>query len=100
MEYGNLAYKLPEQYDEPIKKRKPQKRKEKTVNTTAVSNKRNHEQMQYKRTIFRGICVTVLLAVSAGFMISKFSDIKGHVNPKVYNAFDELGFTFKIDCCE
>ena len=33
MEYGNLAYKLPEQYDEPIKKRKPQKRKEKTVNT-------------------------------------------------------------------
>ena len=22
MEYGNLAYKLPEQYDEPIKKRK------------------------------------------------------------------------------
>ena len=65
MEYGNLAYKLPEQYDEPIKKRKPQKRKEKTVNTTAVSNKRNHEQMQYKRTIFRGICVTVLLAVSA-----------------------------------
>ena len=64
MEYGNLAYKLPEQYDEPIKKRKPQKRKEKTVNTTAVSNKRNHEQMQYKRT--------VLLAVSAGFMISKF----------------------------
>ena len=39
MEYGNLAYKLPEQYDEPIKKRKPQKRKEKTVNTTAVSNK-------------------------------------------------------------
>ena len=72
MEYGNLAYKLPEQYDEPIKKRKPQKRKEKTVNPTAVSNKRNHEQMQYKRTIFRGICVTVLLAVSAGFMISKF----------------------------
>ena len=31
MEYGNLAYKLPEQYDEPIKKRKPQKRKEKTA---------------------------------------------------------------------
>ena len=75
MEYGNLAYKLPEQYDEPIKKRKPQKRKEKTVNTTAVSNKRNHEQMQYKRTIFRGICVTVLLAVSAGFMISTSSNV-------------------------
>ena len=66
MEYGNFAYKLPEQYDEPIKKRKPQKRKTKTVNTRTVSNKRNHEQMQYKRTIFRGICVT------AGFMISKF----------------------------
>lgn len=31
MEYGNLAYKLPEQYDEPIKKRKPQKRKRKQL---------------------------------------------------------------------
>ena len=36
-------------------------------------------------------------SLDRGFMISKFSDIKGHVNPKVYNAFDELGFTFKID---
>ena len=71
MEYGNLAYKLPEQYDEPIKKRKPQKRKEKTVNTTAVSNKRIMNKCSIKRTIFRE-CVTVLLAVSAGFMISKF----------------------------
>lgn len=72
MEYGNLAYKLPEQYEEPIKKRKPQKRNTRTVSNRTVSNKRNHEQMQYKRKIFRGICVTVLLAVSAGFMISKF----------------------------
>ena len=52
MEYGNLAYKLPEQYDEPIKRENHKREKEKTVNTTAVSNKRNHEQMQYKRTIF------------------------------------------------
>ena len=51
MEYGNLAYKLPEQYDEPIKK-KTTKEKRKTVNTTAVSNKRNHEQMQYKENNF------------------------------------------------
>lgn len=36
-------------------------------------------------------------SLDRGFMISKFSDIKGHVNPKVYNAFNELGFTFKID---
>ena len=72
MEYGNLAYKLPEQYDEPIKRENHKRERRKQLIPQAVSNKRNHEQMQYKKIIFRGICVTVLLAVSAGFMISKF----------------------------
>lgn len=64
MNYGNLAYKLPEQSDEPIVR--PQKRKVK------VYNKRNREQMLYRSKIMRRICVIVLLALSAGFMISKF----------------------------
>lgn len=35
--------------------------------------------------------------VTSGFAISKFSDIKGHVNSKVYNAFVDLGFGFGIN---
>lgn len=34
---------------------------------------------------------------SSGFAISKFSDIKGHVDSKVYNAFNDLGFELKIN---
>lgn len=34
---------------------------------------------------------------SSGFAISKFSDIKGHVDSKVYDAFVNLGFEFKIN---
>lgn len=34
---------------------------------------------------------------TSGFAISNFSDIKGHVDSKVYNAFVDLGFGFKIN---
>lgn len=34
---------------------------------------------------------------SSGFAISKFSDIKGHVDSKVYDAFVNLGFELKIN---
>ena len=33
----------------------------------------------------------------SGFSISKFTDVKGHINPKLYNAFITLGFQFKIN---
>lgn len=65
MEYGNLAYKLPEQqYEKPIRKRKPQRN-----NTVA---KRNREQMLIRSKNMRRICAIVVIALSAGFMISKF----------------------------
>lgn len=32
-----------------------------------------------------------------GFTITKFSDMKEHVNSKIYNAFNNLGFTLKIN---
>lgn len=65
MEYGNLAYELPRQYEEPAKKRHPQKNNVKVV-------KRNREQMLSRSKNMRRICVIVALALSAGFMISQF----------------------------
>ena len=65
MDYGNLEYELPKQYNAPIRKRKPQISKVKVV-------KRNHEQMLIRSEYIRRICATVLIAVSAGFMISEF----------------------------
>ncbi len=71
MEYGNLAYKLPEQYDEPIKRENHKREKEKTVNTTAVSNKRNRTKCSIREQFSCNMRDSAL-AVSAGFMISKF----------------------------
>ena len=65
MEYGNLAYRLPERYEEPIHRRRPQANRVRVV-------KRNREQMLIKNKIMRRICVVVVIAMSAGFMISEF----------------------------
>ncbi len=65
MDYGNLAYELPRQYDEPIKKRRPQRNNVKVV-------KRNREQMLIRSKNMRRICAVVVIALSAGFMISQF----------------------------
>ncbi len=70
MEYGNLAYKLPERYDEPNKRRKPQ---ENRVRVKVV--KRNREQMLSRSKNIRRICAIVAIALSAGFMISKFVSV-------------------------
>lgn len=64
MDYGNLAYKLPERYAEP-RRRKPQQYRVKVV-------KRNREQMLIRNKIIRGIGLVVVVAMSAGFMISQF----------------------------
>lgn len=68
MDYGNLAYKLPRQYEEPVKKRRPQ------VNRVRVV-KRNREQMLSKSKNIRRICAIVVIAMSAGFMISQFVNV-------------------------
>ena len=36
-------------------------------------------------------------AATSGFAINDFSDIKGHVDSRVYNAFVNLGFGFKVN---
>lgn len=36
-------------------------------------------------------------SVTSGFAINDFSDIKGHVDSRVYNAFVNLGFGFKVN---
>ena len=65
MDYGNLAYELPRQYENPVKKRRPQRNNVKVV-------KRNREQMLIRSKNIRRICVIVVIALSAGFMISQF----------------------------
>ena len=62
MNYGNLAYKLPEERP----KRPPQKkRKKKQV-------RRTRKQMALRNKMIRRICVVAVVAVSASFMISQF----------------------------
>ncbi len=65
MDYGNLAYQLPRQYEEPVRKRRPQK------NSVRVE-KRNREQMLVRSEYIRRICAIVIIAASATFMISEF----------------------------
>lgn len=59
MAYGNLAYK---QYREIPIERKPQQNKD----------NRRHQQMLIRRKNVCRICATVLVSLSAGFMISQF----------------------------
>ena len=61
MNFGNLAYKLPEERP----KRPPQKkRKKKQVRRT--------KQMALRNKMIRRVCVIAAVAVSASFMISQF----------------------------
>lgn len=61
MANSSLAYELEAQ---PVRRKKPQQNKQ-TV-------KRNHKQMHSKSKNIRRMCAIVLVAFSAGFMISKF----------------------------
>lgn len=61
MAYSNLAY----EYEPHRPKRKKPQQNKKTV-------KRNHKQMHSKNKNLRRMCAIVVLAFSAGFMISKF----------------------------
>ena len=62
MNYGNLAYKMPE---ERPRRAPTKKRKKKTV-------KRTRKQMALRNKLFRRVCVIAVLAVSASYMISQF----------------------------
>lgn len=72
-----------------VKTSKKKKSKIKTIETTIVTT--------VKTTRITTSSPATGTTVGSGFSISKFSDIKGHVNTKIYNAFTTLGFQFKIN---
>ncbi|MCI8520410.1 MAG: DUF2959 domain-containing protein [Clostridia bacterium] len=63
MNYGNLAYEYPEHYTQPVRRKKVQRVRE---------DKRKREQMLCKVRNIRRIAAIVVVALSAGFMISEF----------------------------
>ncbi len=64
MEYGNLAYK---DYEYHTVRR---------VKKKTVKNKRNQKQMLNKIKNIRRMCAVVVMAASAGFMISEFVTVR------------------------
>ena len=77
------------------------KSKVQTIRTTVVTTVKTTTQTfgtTTTTTTNNAASVGASTAVSSsGFEISKFSDIKGHVDSKVYDAFVNLGFEFKIN---
>lgn len=71
------------------------KSKVQTIRTTVVTTVKT-TQTDYGTTTSNGNSTSTAVATS-GFAISKFSDIKGHVDSKVYNAYTALGFGFDIN---
>ena len=66
--YGNLAYKMPQQRPQRPDGRKKQRKR-------AVTDRRKREQMLIRYKIIRGMGIVVLIALSAGFMISQFVEV-------------------------
>lgn len=75
------------------------------VTTVKTSTKKKSKIKTIKTTIVTTVKTTRKTTsspangttVGSDFSISKFTDIKGHVNTKIYNAFTTLGFQFKIN---
>lgn len=80
------------------------------VVTTKIKTKKNSKTKSIITTIVTTVKTTQIISATSsnttsnnvctknvGFSISKLSDINGHVHPKVYNAFNTLGFTLKIN---
>ncbi len=64
MDHGNLAYKYEESFRQPQRRPEPRRRKK--------PQKRERAVMLYKMKYLRRIAAVVVLALAAGFMISKF----------------------------
>lgn len=71
------------------------KSKVQTIKTTVVTTVKT-TQTDLGTTTINGSSASTVVATS-GFAISSFSDIKGHVDSKVYNAYTNLGFGFAIN---
>ena len=69
------------------------KSKVKTIKTTVVTTVKTTETNLGITTSKSNNTVSV----TSGFAINDFSDIKGHVDSRVYNAFVNLGFGFKVN---
>lgn len=66
-----------------------------TIKTTVVTTVKT-TQTNFGTTTSDSNYISTAVATS-GFAISNFSDIKGHVDSKVYNAYTNLGFGFNIN---
>lgn len=71
------------------------KSKVQTIKTTVVTTVKTTQTDLGTTTSNRSSASTVV--ATSGFAISSFSDIKGHVDSKVYNAYTNLGFGFAIN---
>lgn len=69
------------------------KSKVKTIKTTVVTTVKTTETNLGITTSKSNNAASV----TSGFAINDFSDIKGHVDSRVYNAFVNLGFEFKVN---
>lgn len=67
-----------------------------TIKTTVVTTVKTTETDLGTTTSNSGSSNATAVSTS-GFAISKLSDIQGHVDSRVYNAFTKLGFTFNIN---
>lgn len=67
-EYGNLARKLPNEYE-----RRPVRRKKRRGRVK--NNRKKREQMLIRYKVSRRVCVVIVMALSAGFMISQFVSV-------------------------
>lgn len=81
---------------------------ETTVVTTVKTSTKKKSKIKTIETIIVTTVKTTRITTSSpatgtgttggsGFSISRFTDVKGHINPKLYNAFITLGFQFKIN---
>ena len=68
------------------------KSKVQTVKTTVVTTVKTTKTDVGATSNFNNVA-----AATTGYAISKFSDIKGHVDSRVYDAFNTLGFEFNVD---
>lgn len=71
------------------------KSKVQTIKTTVVTTVKTTQTDLGTTTSNRSSASTAV--ATSGFAISSFSDIKGHVDSKVYNAYTNLGFGFAIN---
>ena len=74
------------------------KSKVKTIKTTVVTTVKTTEtDLGITTSKSNNAASDNAASVTSGFAINDFSDIKGHVDSRVYNAFVNLGFEFKVN---